>query len=76
MPYRAWCRFCVKGRGRRTPHRRSGRDQEERQARTPKIVFDYHFTSDEDRKVEKNSMLGMRDIKSGNRYMRAGGQKG
>ena len=42
----------------------------------PVIVFDYHFMADEDREASRNPMLGMRDLKTGNRYMRAVGQKG
>lgn len=76
MPYRSWCKFCVKGRGRRTPHLRVGLEDEEREKRVPKIVFDYHFTTDEDRGHNKNPMLGMKDMETGCRYMRAVGQKG
>eukprot|EP00973_Karenia_brevis_P017947 2466792-Karenia_brevis.AAC.1 len=64
------------GRGRRTPHRHGGRTREEREARVPKIVFDYHFMSDGDRQAGKNPMLGMKDTKCGGRWMRATGQKG
>ena len=42
----------------------------------PVIVFDYHFMADEDREASRNPMLGMKDMKTGNRYMRAVGQKG
>eukprot|EP00973_Karenia_brevis_P053988 7498986-Karenia_brevis.AAC.1 len=64
------------GRGRRTPHVRARRTQEEQEARVPKIVFDYHFMSEDDRHAGRNPMLGMRDLKSGGRWMRATGQKG
>ena len=42
----------------------------------PVIVFDYHFMADEDRAASRNPIIGMRDMKTGNRYMRAVGQKG
>jgi hypothetical protein len=44
--------------------------------RIPKLVFDYHFATDEDKGDNKNPMLGMRDMKTACRYMRAVGQKG
>ena len=73
VPYQSWCKFCVKGRGRRTAHRRSARMDS---SSVPVIVFDYHFMADEDRAAARNPMIGMRDLKTGNRYMRAVGQKG
>ena len=74
LPYQSWCRFCVKGRGRRTAHCR--RSASMNHSEIPVIVFDYHFMADEDREASRNPMLGMRDLKTGNRYMRAVGQKG
>ena len=46
------------------------------QSDIPVIVFDYHFMADEDRAASKNPIIGMRDMKTGNRYMRAVGQNG
>ena len=37
-PYRAWCRHCVKARGRNTPHRT--RDEERKAGGVPKVSMD------------------------------------
>ena len=71
LPYQSWCKFCVKGRGRRTAHFRKA--DKMNKSEVPVIVFDYHFMADEDREAAKNPMIGMRDMKTGNRYMRAVG---
>ena len=36
-------------------------------AEVPVIIFDYHFMADEDRAASKNPIIGMRDMKTGNR---------
>ena len=39
QPYRAWCRYCVMGRGKADPHRKI----EEKEIRVPTIACDYCF---------------------------------
>ncbi len=38
-PFRAWCRHCVRGRAKNTPHRRSGKD-EDGETKVPRISMD------------------------------------
>ena len=45
MPYRAWCRHCVAGRGKEDPHRRV--KQESKEAGIPVSSVDYCFFGSE-----------------------------
>ena len=54
----------------------SKKNEEDKEKRVPKIVFDHHFTTDEDREHNRNPVIGMRDMKTGCRYLRAVGRKG
>ena len=74
LPYRAWCPHCVKGRGRRTAHKKKA-EREDSDA-VPRIVLDYFFMSDSDQKAHQNPILVMIDESTGDRYARAVGQKG
>ena len=73
-PYRAWCRHCVRGRGRNTPHRR--RDPTEEEATTPRVSMDYLFVSSKDEAACANPVIVMIDESTGEKYARAVGQKG
>ena len=75
LPYRAWCKYCVRGRGRNMPHakKKDGKDDMEE---VPKVSMDYFFLSEADKKANKNPMLVMIDEKTKDRYARAVGQKG
>ena len=48
-PYRAWCPYCVKGRGRNTPHRLNKGDDDE-ELKVPRVSMDYFFMSQKDEK--------------------------
>jgi len=75
LPYREWCRHCVRGRGRNRPHRaEGGRDKDENQV--SRVSMDYFFMSQEEEQASKNPLMVMIDEKTQNRYMRAVGQKG
>ena len=77
MPFRDWCAHCVRGAGEKTPHRRKGLEAEdERDAKIPRMVLNYHFMSTRDAENGKNPVLAMKDESTGNRYMRAVGKKG
>ena len=48
IPYRSWCEQCVKGRGRKTPHRtRSQEDKEESLDKVTKIYMDFYYNGKE-----------------------------
>ena len=77
LPYRAWCKHCVRGRGVKKPHRtQEEEDEEEKAQKVPRIVMNYHFMSTEDERNGKNPVLSIKDESTGNRYMRAVGKKG
>ena len=60
--YEAWCRHCVRGRGRNRPHRRVERNKENEEERVPRISMDYNFAGEDDEKV--GTCLTMVDSKS------------
>ena len=77
LPYRAWCKHCVRGRGRNKAHgRQEEQDEEEREQRVPRVSIDYFFMSVEEEKASANPMMVMIDEQNGNKYMRAVGRKG
>ena len=73
-PFRAWCRHCVRGRGKSTPHCAGVKEEEE--LKVPKISMDYFFMSDKDEKASENPLLVVLDESTGTKYARAVGQKG
>ena len=73
LPYRAWCPYCVRGRGRNTPHRRLGDGQHDG---VPRIALDYFFMSSADEAASSNPLLIMLDESTGEKWARAVGQKG
>ena len=74
IPYRSWCRYCVRGRGRNTQHRRQG--DEDRRKGTPRVSMDYFFMSTVDQAASENPILVMLEESTGERYARAVGHKG
>ena len=77
IPFRSWCRHCLRGRGRNKPHRAQGPAQkEDADTVVPRIQFDYHFMSQEEERASKNPLLTMVDDVSGNVFVHAAGQKG
>ena len=75
-PYRAWCPYCVKGRGRNTPHMLSKGKSGEEESRVPRISMDYFFMSEKDEKANVNPLIVMLDEETNDKYARAVGQKG
>ena len=74
IPYRAWCPFCVRARGRNTPHR--SRTEDMKRGGVPRIVMDYVFMSGRDEAASANSVLVVLDEGTGERNARAVGRKG
>jgi hypothetical protein len=76
-PYRPWCKYCVKARGRNDPHRKRQEEQmDDEIPKVPRISMDYFFMSEADQKASKNPIMVMIDEETGEKYARAVGQKG
>ena len=60
VPYRNWCPFCVKGRGRQESHRKA----EEERRKVPHMMIDYACLNPEDPEG-KRPLIIMKDCKSG-----------
>jgi len=77
LPYRAWCRHCVRGRGRNKAHAKGdAEDPEDAERAVPRIAMDYFFMNREEERASENPMMVMIDERHGNRYMRAVDKKG
>ena len=74
VPFRSWWPYCVRGRGRNTPHKNRGGQREGRGV--PKVSMDYFFMSRADDAASANPLLVMVDEGTGERYARAVGKKG
>lgn len=62
VPYRSWCPFfCVKARGRATPHRSQSKEED----MILRIHWDYAYLNEEDKKEERRPILVMKDGLSG-----------
>ena len=77
-PYRSWCEFCVKGRGRKMAHRAMTEEEKEEEARSrvPRVSLDYFYMSQADEDACANPILIMVDESTGEKYARAAGSKG
>ena len=76
-PYRPWCKYCVRARGRNTAHRKSDQEEvAEDELKVPRISMDYFFMSEEDQAANENPLLVMLDEETGDKYARAVGHKG
>ena len=77
MPYRAWCEFCVRGRGKKMAHRSKDDDEKAMdEIKVPRVSMDYFFMSAEDQKAHQNPIIVMVDESTGDKYARAVAQKG
>ena len=56
-PYRAWCQYCVKGRGKNLAHRSGQDDEDQEKLKVPRCTMDYVFMSKEDEKASKNLII-------------------
>ena len=72
-PYRSWWRYCVRGRGRSSPHTRGKEDDG---IKVPRVSLDYFFMSSGDEAASSNPILVMLDESTGEKWARAVGQKG
>ena len=77
IPYRDWCKHCVRGRANNRPHRgKQQGDEETEQRKVPRIAMDYFFMAQEGDRAAEYPMIVMIDESTDNRYMRAVGKKG
>jgi len=58
LPYRSWCRHCVRSRARNSPHRRKVEEDSLKEGRVPRVHLDYFFMSKADEKGFSESHLG------------------
>ena len=66
LPFRDWCKHCLRGRGRNRPHQSRKGNAEESQV--VRISMDYFFMSKEEEKASQNPLIVMVDESSDNRY--------
>jgi hypothetical protein len=76
MPNRSWCRHCVRGRARDSPHKKADEGEDKQEGKVPIISMDYFFMGQNDEKASDSPIIVMLDEENGNRYARAVGQKG
>ena len=77
IPYRSWCRHCVRGRAVNRPHRREQAEEgDEPDKKVPRVSMDYFFMSQQDEKAHDYPMLLVIDESTDYRYMRAVGTRG
>ena len=74
-PFKPWCRYCVRGRGKNMQHRKKKQEDKEEEV-IPRISMDYHFLSQADEEACANPMFVMVDEETGDKYAWAGGMKG
>ena len=75
-PYRSWCRRCVRGRGRNSPHFKKKEPEDDSENKVARVSMDYFFMSVEDEKASSNPIIVMIDEGSGSVYARGTGRKG
>ena len=76
VPYREWCKFCVRSRGRNRPHKKASEIEKGQVLQMNKVSMDYFFMSQEDEGAGKYPLIAMLDESTRNKYMRAVGMKG
>ena len=76
LPYKAWCRHCVRGRGRNRPHRKDEDEEAPDANQVSRVSMDYFFMNKNDKAASDNPMILMLEEETGNVYMRATGMKG
>ena len=64
-PYRSWCRHCVRGRGRNSPHFKKKSQEEDQEGKVARVSMDYFFMSVDEEKASSNPIIVMIDEKTG-----------
>ena len=75
-PFRAWCPYCVRARGRNAGHFKNQGIDKDKYDEVPRVSMDYFFMSQEDEKASANPIMVMVDERTGEKYARAVGHKG
>ena len=55
LPYRAWCKHCIKGKAKGLPHRKIGEEMKSEET-VPVVSFDYMFMDDDQKEHEEKGM--------------------
>ena len=75
-PFRVWCPYCVRARGRNTSHLKNHGINKDKSNEVPRTSMDYFFISQKDEKASANPSMVMVDERTGGKYARAVGHKG
>jgi len=75
IPYRSWCKFCVRARSRNKAHKKGKIDKDD-ELKVPRISMDYFFMSMEDEVASENPCIIMVNEETDEKFARAVGQKG
>ncbi len=75
IPYRSWCKFCVRARSRNKAHKKGKIDKDD-EPKVPRISMDYFFMSMEDEMASENPCIIMVNEETDEKFARAVGQKG
>ena len=71
MPFKAWCRHCVRGRGRNCHHRSQESERKKTEGRrVHKIAMDYFFLTEEEKEAGTNPFIVMVEETTGDRHAR------
>ena len=73
IPYRSWCAACVRGKGRKTGHRKKALEAD---GDVPVVAMDYHFLGSDDNSASEHPMLTMTEVGTGNCFARIVPKKG
>ena len=65
-PYRAWCKYCVRGRGKKLAHT-CGKAEDESETATPRISMDYFFMSAADDEQNTSPVIVLVDESTGDK---------
>ena len=74
LPYRSWCRDCIRGKGLTLAHKRRLKSDEEKGQRRPMIAMDYFFLGKEEE--QSLPILGMVEEQTGRTYVLCMPEKG
>ena len=57
MPFREWCKYCVRGRGRNRPHKKKSKMEKGEIPTVSKVAMDYFFMSQDDERADRNPRI-------------------
>ena len=75
-PFRAWCPYCVRARGRNTSHLVNQGINKDKPNEVPRMSMKYFFTSQENEIASANPIMVMAAERTVEKFARAVGRKG